>query len=75
MTLATACRSVKVRRLFFVFADRHGHGWREHLDSSKIDSGSGSWVLVAGGRLHPEYRISVPQDLVPRKPASADGDA
>ena len=75
MALLTACRSVKVRRLFFVFADRHGHGWRKHLDSSKIDFGSGPRALVAGGRLHPEYHIYVPQDLVPAKPASADGDA
>ena len=39
--LLHACRSVKVRRLFFVFADRHGHGWRQHLDASTIDFGSG----------------------------------
>ena len=75
MALLTACRSVKVRRLFFVFADRHGHGWRKHLDRSKIDFGSGPRALVEGGRLHPEYRIYVPQDLVPTKPASASGDA
>ena len=75
MALLTACRSVKVRRLFFVFADRHGHGWRKHLNRSKIDFGSGPRALVAGGRLHPEYRIYVPQDLVPATPARADGNA
>ena len=29
MALLTACRSVKVRRLFLVFADRHQHPWRK----------------------------------------------
>ena len=64
MTLLTLCRSVKVRRLFFVFADRHRHPWRKHLDASKIDFGSGPRALVEGGKLHPTYRIYVPKDLV-----------
>ena len=64
MTLLMLCRSVKVRRLFFVFADRHRHPWRKHLDASKIDFGSGPRALVKGGRLHPIYRIYVPKDLV-----------
>ena len=63
--LLGACRSVKVRRLFFVFADRHGHGWRKHLDTSAIDFGSGPRALVEGGRFHPAYRISVPATLLP----------
>ena len=75
MALLTACRSVKVRRLFFVFADRHGHGWRKYLDSSKIDFGSGPRALAAGGRLHPVYRIYVPQDLVAGRRAGAGDNA
>ena len=75
MALLTACRSVKVRRLFFVFADRHGHEWRKHLDASRIDFGSGPRALVEGGRLHPDYRIYVPRALAPGKPAAADGNA
>ena len=48
MELLTACRSVKVRRLFFVFADRHQHPWRKHLDISEDrfwfwTSRTGSW--------------------------------
>ena len=74
-TLLAACRSIKVRRLFFVFADRHGHGWRNHLDASTIDFGSGPRALVDGGRLHPDYRISVPETLLPAQPRPADGDA
>ena len=62
--LLGSCRSIKVRRLFFVFADRHGHGWREHLDASTIDFGSGPRGLVDGGRFHPDYHISVPETLM-----------
>jgi len=65
MALLTTCRSVKVRRLFFVFADRHRHGWREHLDTSRVDFGSGPRALASGGRLHPTYCICVPEALVP----------
>ena len=73
--LLAACRSVKVRRLFFVFADRHGHGWGKHLDASAIDFGSGPRALVEGGRFHPAYRISVPATLMPAEPRAVDGDA
>ena len=73
--LLGACRSVKVRRLFFVFADRHGHGWRKHLDTSAIDFGSGPRALVEGGRFHPAYRISVPATLLPAEPQAATDDA
>lgn len=65
MALLRLCRSVKVRRLFFVFADKHRHSWRKHLDPSKIDFGSGPRALVQNGKLHPKYRIYVPRDLVP----------
>ena len=73
--LLHACRSVKVRRLFFVFADRHGHGWRQHLDASTIDFGSGPRALVEGGLFHPAYRISVPETLMPADPRTTDSDA
>ena len=75
MTLLAACRSVKVRRLFFVFADRHQHGWRKHLDASKIDFGSGPRALVAGGWLHPTYRIYVPRGFAPEIDSGAEADA
>ena len=73
--LLTACRSVKVRRLFFVFADKHRHAWRKHLDTSGIDFGSGPRALAEGGRLHPIYRIYVPQAFLPERPRAADGHA
>ena len=72
MTLLRACRSIKVKRLFFVFADRHAHAWRKHLDKSAIDLGSGPRALAKGGKLHPVYRIYVPETLLP---ADMDEDA
>lgn len=63
--LLTACRSVKVRRLFFVFADRHQHAWLKHLEVDKVDFGFGPRAFVEGGKLHPSYRIYVPQEFVP----------
>ena len=61
--LLTGCKSVKVKRLFFFFADRHGHAWAKHLDKDKVDLGKGKRSLVKGGRLDPGYQITVPEDL------------
>ena len=57
------CRSVKVKRLFFFFADRHRHAWLKHLDKNAIDLGRGKRMLVKGGKLDPVYQITVPEDL------------
>ena len=65
MELLTTCRSVKVCRLFFVYADKHQHPWRKHLDTSKINFGSGPRALVKGGKYHPVYRIYVTENLLP----------
>lgn len=65
MELLSACQSIKVRRLFFVFADRHKHAWCKELNSSLIDFGSGPRALVNGGKIHPIYRISVPKEFLP----------
>jgi hypothetical protein len=56
-------KSVKVKRLFFYFADRHNHSWRQRLDQSRIDLGAGKRMLVKGGKLDPTYQITVPEDL------------
>ena len=61
--LLESCRSVKVKRLFFFFADRHKHAWLKRLDKSAVDFGSGKRKLVDGGRLDPTYEITVPEDL------------
>ena len=47
----------------------------KHLDTSRIDFGSGPRALVEGGKLHPTYHIYVPEALVFERPAVADGDA
>ena len=62
--LLAACRSIKVKRLFFWFAERHQHAWLKQLDRDAINLGSGKRVLVRGGRLDPRYLITIPRDLV-----------
>ena len=57
------CRSVKVKRLFLWFAERHGHPWLERLDHDGIDLGKGKRMLVRGGKLDAKYQITVPKDL------------
>lgn len=61
--LLADCDSVKVKRLFFFFADRHQHAWLKRLDKEAIDLGKGKRMLVQGGRLDPVYLITVPEDL------------
>jgi len=61
--LLADCRSVKVKRLFFFFADRHKHGWLKHLDKKKVDLGSGKRVLVKDGKLDPVYHITLPEEF------------
>jgi hypothetical protein len=61
--LLIRCRSVKVKRLFFFFADRNRHAWLKHLDRAAIDFGSGKRMLVKDGRYDSAYQITVPRDL------------
>ena len=68
-----ACRSKKVKRLFFVFADRHAHAWRKYVDPKDYDLGSGPRALTDGGRLHPLYEITVPPDYLPAQKDERDG--
>jgi len=75
MDLLKACRSVKVRRLFLVFADKHRHAWRKHLDTSEIDLGSGPQALAEGGRIHKTYHVQVPEAFLPGMPSVAGNDA
>jgi len=63
-SLLTQCRSVKVKRLFFVYADRHAHAWLKHVDKEAVDLGQGDRALASGDRLHPVYRIMVPAELI-----------
>ncbi|MEX2264113.1 MAG: type IV toxin-antitoxin system AbiEi family antitoxin domain-containing protein [Bryobacteraceae bacterium] len=62
-TLLIDCRSIKVKRLFLWFAERHNHAWVQKLDRSGIDLGKGKRMLVRGGKLDTKYNITVPEDL------------
>lgn len=57
------CHSVKVKRLFFFFADRHKLAWLKRIDREKVDLGKGDRMLVTGGKFDPVNRITVPEDL------------
>lgn len=61
--LLVDCRSVKVKRLFFWFAERHGHAWLKRLERGGIDLGRGKRMLVRGGKLDARYNITVPESL------------
>jgi hypothetical protein len=61
--LLADCRSIKVKRLFFFFADRHRHAWLRRVDKQGVDLGTGDRMLVRGGKLDQVYRITVPEDL------------
>jgi hypothetical protein len=64
--LLRQCTSVKAKRLFFFFADRHGHAWARRLDPAEADLGRGKRQIVPGGRLDPRYQITVPAELLRR---------
>lgn len=61
--LLVDCRNVKVKRLFFFFADRHQHAWLKKLKKEEIDLGKGKRMLVKGGKLNHAYQITVPESL------------
>jgi hypothetical protein len=61
--LLRRCCSVKAKRLFLALAERHAHPWMSRITLDGVDLGSGKRVLVAGGRLHPKYHITLPENL------------
>jgi Transcriptional regulator, AbiEi antitoxin, Type IV TA system/Transcriptional regulator, AbiEi antitoxin N-terminal domain len=61
--LLADCHSVKVKRLFFFFAERHHHRWLNQLEPESFGLGTGNRVLVKGGKLNRRYHITVPEDL------------
>jgi hypothetical protein len=58
------CDSVRVKRLFMMFAHKSGHVWAKRLDSARIDLGEGIRSLSPNGVYVPEYRVVVPRELV-----------
>jgi hypothetical protein len=61
--LLVACRSIKVKRLFLWFAERHQHAWLKKLDRNDIGLGHGKRMLVKGGTLDPKFNITVPESI------------
>lgn len=61
--LLHACRSVKVKRLFLWFAERHRPSWLDALDRGGLNLGKGKRMLVKGGKLDPKFNITVPESL------------
>jgi hypothetical protein len=62
-TLLECCNSVRVKRLFMMFAHKSGRSWAKRLDSTRIDLGEGIRSLSLKGVFIPEYRVVVPQEL------------
>jgi hypothetical protein len=61
--LLTDCKNVKVKRLFFFFADRHRHAWLKQLKKDSFNLGKGKRMLVKGGKFDSAYQITVPEDM------------
>jgi hypothetical protein len=62
-SLLEETRSIKVKRLFFYFADRHQAQWLDRIDRAKIDLGKGKRMIAKGGKLDPKYQITVPEEM------------
>ena len=62
-TVLNLCVNIRVKRLFFWFADRHQFQWRAHLDPNDFDLGRGNRVIAKPGRLDPTYAITVPESF------------
>ncbi|MCY4324585.1 MAG: type IV toxin-antitoxin system AbiEi family antitoxin domain-containing protein [Betaproteobacteria bacterium] len=60
------CRSVKVKRLFLWFAERHDQPWFDQIDVRKIDLGRGKRMLVEKGEgcLNAKYQITYPKYML-----------
>lgn len=61
--LLLACTQVKAKRLFLWFSGRHGHAWRQALDTHGIDLGRGKRLLIKGGAYDAAYQITVPREM------------
>jgi hypothetical protein len=61
--LLTLCHNIKVKRLFFWFAERHQHSWRKHLHLADFSLGTGKRVLANPGKLDRQFLITVPESM------------
>jgi hypothetical protein len=58
--LLETCNNIKVRRLFFWFAERQNYTWLAKISKAHIDLGSGNRVIAREGRLNKKYQITIP---------------
>ena len=58
-----SCKNIKVKRLFFWFADRQNYVWLEKINRESIKLGSGNRMIIKGGKLNTKYKITVPEWL------------
>jgi hypothetical protein len=61
--LLKACKSVKVKRLFFWLAKGQDYPWFSKLNVFDYDLGSGKRVVAKGGKLDADYLITVPSHM------------
>ena len=61
--LLQACKHVLAKRLFFFFADRYQHAWRNKLEAKNYDLGVGKRAVIKGGSFNKTYQITVPEAL------------
>ena len=71
--LLQRCTSVKAKRLFFLFSDRHQHQWRSFIDKEAVDLGSGPRMLVEGGKYAAGYGLMVPPEYAGLSESDDDG--
>ena len=62
--LLAACRSVRVKRLFLLLADRAGHPWLPRVDLRGVGLGSGKRSVAGGGVYVAAHRLAVPAGLL-----------
>lgn len=61
--LLANCPSVKTKRLFGWFSERHQHAWAKHLDWAKVDLGKGKRSVIKGGSFDKHWQITVPRSM------------
>jgi hypothetical protein len=62
--LLEQCRSIKVKRLALLLAERYRLPWVSRLEPRRIELGSGKRQLVPGGRLDRKYQLTVPTEFL-----------
>lgn len=59
--LLESCASIKVKRLFLYMAQAAKLPFASKLNLKKVNLGKGDRTIIKGGRLDPQYRITVPR--------------